>query len=304
MRDTLYHSPEEDAMERIEKAGCYSWTYPEYDADPCPEPSMRSGHARALIERTPAHARMLHPRLNPTYEPDRKTAFDLGIATHARLVGGPNSIRVVEADSWRTQAAKAERDEAYAAGQTPILSKELDRIEEMVIAAEQQIQDIDVIRDAFAPEGMAETSICYQDEDIWCRARPDWFRPASDDGPPKAVICDYKTTGNAHPAVWQRAAYSCGADIQAEMQRRAFRAVFEYEADFYWIVQETTPPYSLCVLTLEPAAWDLAAMKVNAACKAWRQALDSNKWPAYPAEVCYIGAPAWHEAQIVEEYGL
>ena len=40
-----------------------------YHADPAPEPSLSSSVAKILVNLSPAHARIAHPRLNPDYRP-------------------------------------------------------------------------------------------------------------------------------------------------------------------------------------------------------------------------------------------
>ena len=94
----------------------------EYHADPCPEPSLSRSTVKALLTLSPAHVFHGNRRLNPDYvEPANESKFDIGNACHALLLEGEDIAEVVEADSWRTKAAKEKRDEIYAAGRTPLL---------------------------------------------------------------------------------------------------------------------------------------------------------------------------------------
>src|SRR4051812_45119883 len=88
-----------------------------YHADPAEQPSLSSTIARRLLDSSPLHAWTEHPKLNPNYKPKKpRHAFDVGTACHALLLEGRNAVSVVDAENWKTNAAKALRDEAYAAG--------------------------------------------------------------------------------------------------------------------------------------------------------------------------------------------
>ncbi|MBZ4284016.1 hypothetical protein LAJ55_14510, partial [Streptococcus pneumoniae] len=84
-----------------------------------------------------------HPRLNPEYKADDHKDYDVGSAAHALLLEGLRPFEIISAKDFRTDAAKAARDAAYAAGKIPLLEKQLAPIEEMIIAARRQIEDHD-----------------------------------------------------------------------------------------------------------------------------------------------------------------
>ena len=115
-----------------------------YHVDPCPLPSLNTSTAKILIERSPAHARLAHPRLAPpATEEDPvepySAAKTIGVVAHLLMTG--RGAEVVEAafDDFRSNAARALREAALAAGHTPILSKHLARANEMVRAAALQL---------------------------------------------------------------------------------------------------------------------------------------------------------------------
>src|SRR4051812_20922381 len=125
---------------RITKPGIYvGIDCADYYADPCPTPSLTQSLAKELYEHSPRHAWAKHPRLNPRYEPDESTRFNIGNAAHWHLIGRGKLMHVVEADDWRTKAAKEERDEANAAGKTAVLRWQFDIAGEMAEAALDQL---------------------------------------------------------------------------------------------------------------------------------------------------------------------
>jgi hypothetical protein len=88
-----------------------------------------------LLDKSPRHAALRHPRLNPSWEPYEDTKFNIGNAAHKLLIGRGKELVIVEADDWRTKAAKEAREIAREEGKTPILRRKLDEVERMVQAA-------------------------------------------------------------------------------------------------------------------------------------------------------------------------
>lgn len=273
------------------KPGVYTIPEPEYHADPAPEPSLSSSIAKLLVERSPRHAWAEHPRLNPAHVETNRKDFDLGHAAHALLLEGRRNIAVVDADSFRTKEARAARDAAYEAGKTPLLTSQLEDVEVMVKVAEQQIKghaEASVIFRAGAPE----QTLIWRERDIWLRCRIDWWNP--DDGYP----ADYKSTTDAHPDAWQRRLFDLGYDMQAAFYMRGIRALGLHETPkFRFVVQETSPPYALSVVALTPAALALGEARVERAIEVWRWCITRDHWPGYPAQTCWVDAPAWKEMQ-------
>jgi hypothetical protein len=92
----------------------------DYHADPCAEPSLSSSIANLLLAKTPAHARLAHPRLNPEVQESPNAAMNLGSVAHEILLGKGGGFSVAPFDDYRTKEARAWRDETIANGRTPI----------------------------------------------------------------------------------------------------------------------------------------------------------------------------------------
>src|SRR5690606_1065600 len=79
-------------------------------------------------------ARFRYYKDNPSARETTK-ALDLGRAAHAIVLEGDESpIVAVDADSYRTAAARAQRDAARAAGKIPLLPHELATVRAMAAA--------------------------------------------------------------------------------------------------------------------------------------------------------------------------
>jgi hypothetical protein len=58
-------------MFKISRPGIYlDVAANDYHADPCPAPSFTQSIAKVLLEKSPAHARLAHPRLCPPVAAD------------------------------------------------------------------------------------------------------------------------------------------------------------------------------------------------------------------------------------------
>lgn len=272
----------------------------QYHADKiADQPSLSSSVAHVLLTRSPAHAWTCHPRLNPDYEQEESATFDLGRTVHSLLLEGDGSnIVVVDADDWRTKAAKEQRDLARADGKTPLLARQYEQAMDMLEAVGEQILRLKVDPPVFQA-GKAEQTLVWDEQGVTCRARVDWLR---DD---HRTIDDFKTTAkSANPAVWSRGIFALGYDVQAAFYLRGLRAVTGADAEFRFVVAETTPPYAVSVVALAPSALALANEKVDHAIRLWRRCLETNEWPSYPNAVAYAELPAYEEMRWLERHDL
>ena len=259
----------------------------DYHAD-CAAPSLSASIAKIMCNRSPLHAWERHPRLNPDYRPAEESKFDRGTAAHALLLEGSDRCAVIDADSWRTNAAKDERDAARAEGRVPLLAHEHEEACEMVEAIREQLYGLEVEPPLFTG-GAAEQTLVWDERGVRCRARLDWLR---DD---RQTIDDLKTTaGSAHPGEWsRRRMWDMGADIQARFYVRGVRALTGREPAFRFVVAETCSPYAISCVSLSPSAVALADAKIDHALELWKRCLERDEWPGYPAEVAYAEPPAW-----------
>lgn len=271
------------------KPGIHTISETAYHADPCPAPSLSSSIAKILLAQTPRHAWMAHPRLNPNFEPETSSEFDIGSAAHALLVGAGRDIVAVEADSWRSSAAKEARDRARADGKIPLLPSQYTNVVAMAAAAQAQLAHHES-RAFLDAANLSERALIWQEGKTWFRARPDRMRA---DG---KIIWDYKTTTNAHPDAFARKIYDMGYDMRAEFYCRGLARVLGTEAPaFHFIVQEKEPPYALSVVALTPGANGMADRKVETAIRIWRECVEANSWPGYPSCICHVDAPGYSE---------
>lgn len=279
----------------VDKPGLYTMSAADYHADPCPEPSLSSSIARELLANSPKHAWWKHPRLNPAYEPEHKQVFDLGQAAHALLLEGESGCVIIEAKDYKTQAARDQRDAAYAAYKVPLLAHRWQDVQDMVDAARRQLEKHEAKPTPFT-DGKPEQTLVWEEDGVWCRARLDWLHTD------RRLIGDYKSTGvTANPDVWaRRTLYGSGYDVQDSFYTRGIKKLFGIDAGFYFVPQETFRPFALSVVALEPEPMDLADAKVTHAIGIWRECLKTGRFPGYPLKTCWAALPPWEETQWLE----
>jgi PDDEXK-like domain of unknown function (DUF3799) len=271
---------------RISEPGIYrEMSTADYHADPCPTPSLNTSSAKILIERSPAHARLAHPRLappateeDPAVEP-YSAAKAIGVVAHLLMTGRGAEVVEGSFDDWRTKEAKALREAALANGHTPILSKHLARANEMVRAAAQQLM-VAKHENAFVL-GHGEVVLCWREGDLWFRTMIDWLIDTRH-------VYDLKTTAMSvapHVAV-ERPSVE-GWDIQAAMFERGLDALDPDGAgrrEFIFINIENTPPFALTPVRISEADLTMGRKKLQHAVEIWSRCMETDTWPPYPAE--------------------
>lgn len=259
-----------------------------------PGPTLNASTAKVLLGQSPAHAWHQHPRLNPDFAADHSTQFDIGKACHAMVAGGDDAIVIVDADSYRTKAAQEARQEAWDNGQIPVLTAQKANLDAMHDAFWRQVTEFYGFSFAFKGGVHEGTSVWSDERGANCRCRFDWLDPNGD-----PIIFDYKTTaGSAEPDAFGRQIFNMGYDIQEAFYRRGARQTLGWSnPDFIFVAQETSPPYALSMVQLDPAARDYADRKVDRSMRIWSECLSLDYWPAYRKQVATVPAPVWSQMQ-------
>lgn len=282
-------------MRRVSEPGIYTdMPAEDYFADPCPTPSFTQSIAKILINKSPLHAWHAHPRLNPAHEEDDDKKFDIGNVAHLLLLGRGKKIQVIEADDWRTKAAKDAREEARVAGRIGILGPQFERASAMAKAARKQLEVMDF---DFA-DGDAEAVIAWREGDLWYRSMLDWL---SRD---RQLVLDFKTTiASAAPIAIPIKLAVDGWDIQSAMHERGLNALHPEGAGrrrHVFVCQECEEPYALSVSELTEGVLTMGRKKLAHAVALWQLCMSTNRWPGYPAEVLAPAYPGHLEARWLE----
>lgn len=264
-----------------------------YHSDPAPGGSLSSTGARMLLAPScPAKYRWYADHGRPP-----KKEFDHGHAAHGVVLGVGEPVVVVDADSWRTKAAKEQAAEARTAGAVPLLVADW----QTVLAMAAALRAHPIAGPLLAPgTGRPELSLFWHDPefDVQRRARLDWVKGR--------IVVDYKSCRSAAPDDCARSMADYGYGMQGDWYKAAAQAlgVVDDDAAFMLVFQEKTPPYLVSVC--EPDADALAAGRdLN------RRALDtfarcqaSGVWPGYAVgagstddRIVPLSLPRWSAVQ-------
>ena len=264
-------------MSEITEPGAYDIDEAQYHADPCPRPSLSATLAARHLSKSPAHAWIHHPRLNPDCEKRAPSAqMQLGAAVHALTLQGVDPV-YIDADNFRGEPARNARIGALSEGKTPLLEKQRHQVEAMR----------DALQDHLPAQFEAEKTLIWRDNGAWYRARPDMIAYAGN------RIVDIKTT--ALPATrdgWGRRQIFDYA-VQSGFYRRGYRAIFGHKPDWEFLVVEVDPPYGVGRFRFSEEMQEWADKTAGDLCRLWRGCIVENHWPCYSVELETVEIPGW-----------
>lgn len=223
--------------------------------------------------------------------PEHRDAFDYGHAAHAKILGVGADVVTVHADDWRSKAAQEAKRKAHEAGKTPLLAKDVARIDAMALAIEAHPTAAAILHSAGRPElSMWWTEHTTDGTEVPARGRVDYATTTAAGDP---VIVDLKTTVDASPAGFTKTVTNLGYDLQAAAYRRGWEALTGQRPAFVLIAQEKEAPYLVGVYTLD---WTYDARGDDH----WQQAIDlyarcaaTDTWPGYSTGITELTPPRW-----------
>lgn len=286
---------------RVTEPGFYRMSAALYHADPCPEPSLSSSVAKLLVNASPAHAHAAHPRLGKTDNDDEAPTGpkEIGTVAHKLILGHGAEVVVIDADAYRSSAAKAQRAEAYAAGHAPILKHNMAKAERVADAITQRLAQIPECG-GFDGAPAEVVAIARDRSGAWFRIMMDRI----EDHGTHATIWDVKTgETSAAPHGLGRRIEAMGMEVQAAFYVRVLETLLPHlsgRITFRWVFGENEPPHGVTVAQADDVALGIGGRKVALALDRWNKAMRTDRWPAYPAQIITPEYPGWAESRWIE----
>lgn len=232
-------------------------------------------------------------------------AMDRGQAYHTLVFGAGPEIVVVDADSWRTTAARQQRDEARDAGKVPLLPDDMAAVLDMVdVLKAYKFEVGDKMLPLFPSiigEGHPEVSFWWHDlYQVECRGRVDWLPLRNGQ---RLIVPDLKSARSAEPSEFGRAAMDLHYAQQADWYLRGLRAVGEADetSAFLFIAQEPTPPYVPQIIQLNTESMRAGEVLNDRALETYARCLETNTWPGYEPGIALASLPGWFLNKIESE---
>jgi hypothetical protein len=280
----------------ITRPGVYDLPADVYHADPVPAElggSLSSSGAKLLLPPS-CPAIYQWARTHPTHS----DAFDFGHAAHAKVLGAGAEIVAVDADDWRSKAAREAKDQARAEGKAPLLAKDVAVVEAMAEALHAH----PIASALLDPDhGKPEQSLFVQDEDsggVWLRAMLDWL---PDPGRGRMIVPDYKSTPDlGDPESFQRPMANYRYHGQAAWYLDMVRALglADEDAAFVFIVQSKQAPYLVSVIEPDAEALEIGRAENRAAINLFAKCTSNNQWPGYDEGVVPASLPGWYTPRL------
>lgn len=251
-------------------------------------PAFSASGAKSILADTPRRFRWKQQH------PVHKAAFDLGHYVHAELLGSGAETVVVEADDWRTKAAREARDQAHAEGRVPMLAKDADVGDQMVASVREFLFDAGMPTVFARGFGHAETSLLWEDPEhgIERRARLDWLHDPVP-GQPRMIV-DLKTAANADPAEAGRTSNNLGYHQSTAWYIDGVKAVTgETDVRFVHVWVEKDAPYLVSATQLDDEAIARGRALNDKAIRMWKECRDTDQWPGYTPQIQTVSLPYW-----------
>jgi len=259
-----------------------------YHADPCETPSLSSTLARTLLDKSPAHAALDHPKLGRNKR-ESTAAMSKGTLVHA-ILAGSDEIEVGDFKDFKTKAAQEWRDGVEASGRIAVLPPSYE--EGMSIAGAVRARAAQGIgHTPFGPDAKNEVSAIWQEKGCFCRARFDVLEVGD-----YANIWDYKSCADVSDRGIERSIVKYGYHIQAAFYLRGLETLmpkYRGRTSFVFVFFETTAPYAVRRVTLQPSWLTAASAKVNEAINLWAHCIETNKFPLTPPDTLKLELPAY-----------
>lgn len=159
----------------IGEPGIYPHLSPDqYFAEPCPQPALTNSGMGILLKSCPAKFAYHHPAIGQRPD-DRKetTALYMGSLVHRLALDKGDEYVISPYDEYRSNEAKAWRDETRAAGIIPVKQKDYDVAEQMAATVRAAI-----VKETQGHPYETEVVIAWKRGDRWCRLMLDVWCPA------------------------------------------------------------------------------------------------------------------------------
>jgi len=273
----------------------YNISESDYHADLlCDRPTLSRSEAKVLLDESPLHLWAKHPRLHAAGAPKKVTkAMDFGSGAHAIALGKGADIVTVEADDWKTKAAREARDAIRESGKTPMLEKEKNDADVVVTALRIRLKEfgLDEKFDAAKSEAVL---LWEENPHCFCRVMAD--KLLIDEATGSAHFFDIKFTDSANPVWLPRQFDNLGYALQDQWYTHGLLQLLPRlggRVTFTFLMQETDYPYLMVPVQLGGEFQCVNISKVMRAIAKWTQCMENNRWPGYTKEILKLEAPPW-----------
>ncbi len=234
---------------------------------------------------------------NPDYVADTATHFDIGTAAHLAVLE-PNRLAervlVHEFDEYRSAAAKALRDDAYANDKVPLKAAEWAIVEGVRDAVADRTKSR--AAELFGARGTPEMTLTWHWNDIRCKCRPDFL--AGNNG----YVLDLKTAISCNPKAIARKAFNEGWFVRAAWYMAGVQAVSgTLPQKYLFVVVEKDAPHVIEIFELDERALVYGEQIIMRTLRRAQECFKTGVWPSYGnGGIIELALPSFVEFQRAE----
>jgi hypothetical protein len=261
-------------------------------------PTLSRSIAHTLLTFSPMHAAAEHPRLPGAVKPKASKPMDAGSLHHAVILGEGEEELVVlpgQYQDFKTARAREIRDEAWAAGKSPVIAEDYELA--AAVGDVLQIRICDAIGKVtgilpkwadFGRELVAlwEEKLYYPDgaeplHGVRCRARWDLYLPGA------GLLADLKcVTGGQYASAAKSIRGLNSEEDSGAMQAAAYLRGLEAvnpelagRTTFVFLRVEIAPPYAVVPIVVGTAMREHGEKLWERAVRGWARCMASGAWP-------------------------
>jgi len=248
-------------------------------------PELSSTGARTLLPEFKGTPAKYQYRLGREYH---STAFDLGKAVHARVLGtGAQAIAyppdvLASNGAASTKAAKEWADSVRAEGMVPMKAEDLRPIQAMADAVLAHPAARTLLENAPAREVSAFADV----DGVPTRCRFDALG--------ETTGIDLKTSARpVDPNTFSREVFEYGYHFQQEFYKDTYQASENRDIDFAFIAVEKAAPHLVAVHRLDFEYEAIGKRLANEARRIYAECMASGEWPGHPTDIQLVSPPPW-----------
>lgn len=260
-------------------------------AEKLPEiPALSPSIAHLLTSESPLHAWSAHRLLGNKPRPP-SDGMTKGQIIHALVLNDADRLEVIDADDFRSKAAREARDAALLAGKTPVAGPKYAEALEVADRILQRIIELGYDLSKGTTEQRIEWAEGAVHGDIICHGHLDWLRND------RQLVIDLKTTDqSAHPDLCAGRLLRTAGVIQDAAYRRAVASRdprLAGRVEFNFLFAQTVEPFAVTPIECAGSMREIGENRWYRAIELWSRCIKTNQWPSYSQSVVRVDAPSW-----------
>lgn len=206
---------------------------------------------------------------------EHKEAYDVGTLAHALILEGSMDHLIVEvdADDYRTKAAREARDAAYAENKIPVNNSEWETMLKPIHGMQAAVYHHDIAQDLLT-DHQPEVSLFWEQAGVPMKARIDALHVD------RKLAVDLKTVRSARPNDFKRQISDLAYYVQAAHYLNGLKTVTGDEYDWLFVAVDKSEPYVVSVHRMSPDALIEGAVRIGHAIDRYQAAL-ARGWTGY-----------------------